>query len=86
MPVAGVLARANVLPRRARGAAAGIALLAVSYVLGTFQLMNVYGIDASAALAVAVVPFVVPDVVKVAMSVGVAERINRALGAVAEGR
>lgn len=86
MPVAGVLARANVLPRRARGAAAGTALLAVSYVLGTFQLMNVYGIDASAALAVAVVPFVVPDVVKVAMSVGVAERINRALGAVAEGR
>ena len=86
MPVAGVLARANVLPRRAHGAAAGIALLAVSYVLGTFQLMNVYGIDASAALAVAVVPFVVPDVVKVAMSVGVAERINRALGAVAEGR
>lgn len=86
MPVAGAVAHADVLPRRARGVAAGIALLAVSYVLGTSQLMNVYGIDAPAALAVAVVPFVVPDVVKVAMSVGVAERINRALGAVAEGR
>lgn len=58
----------------------------MSYVLGAFQLMKVYGIDAPAALAVAVVPFVVPDVVKVVMSVGVAERINRALGAVAEGR
>ena len=86
MPVAGVLARANVLPRRARGAAAGIALLAVSYVLGTFQLMNVYALDAPAALAVAVVPFVVPDVVKVALSVGVAERVCRALGTAAEGR
>ena len=72
------------LPRRARGVAAGIALLAVSYVLGTFQLMNVYGIDAPAALAVAVAPFVVPDVVKVVASVGVAERINRVLGATAE--
>ena len=86
MPVAGAVAHADVLPRRARGVAAGIALLAVSYTLGTLQLMNVYGIDAPAALAVAVVPFVVPDVVKVAMSVSVAERINRALGAVAEGR
>lgn len=85
MPVAGAVAHADVLPRRARGVAAGIVLLAVSYVLGTFQLMNVYGIDAPAALAVAVVPFVVPDVVKVVMSVGVAERVCRALG-MAEGR
>ena len=86
MPVAGAVMRASLLPRRARGVAAGIALLAVSYVLGTIQLMNVYAIDAPAALAVAVLPFVVPDVVKVVMSVGVAERINRALGTVAEGR
>lgn len=61
--------------------ASGLVLLAVSYVLGTLQLMNVYALDAPAALAVAVVPFVVPDVIKVAMSVGVAERVNRALGA-----
>lgn len=84
MPVAGAVAHANVMPRRARGVAAGIALLAVSYVLGTIQLMNVYALDAPAALAVAVVPFVVPDVAKVALSVGVAERVNRALGAAAE--
>lgn len=83
MPVAGAVAHVDVLPRRARGVAAGIALLAVSYVLGTFQLMHVYALDAPAALAVAVVPFVVPDVVKVAASVGVAERIRRALGAAA---
>ena len=84
MPVAGAVMHANVLPRRARGVAAGIALLVVSYVLGTLQLMNVYALDAPAALAVAVVPFVVPDVVKVVASVGVAERVNRALGATAE--
>ena len=81
MPVAGAIAHANALPRRARGVAGGVALLAVSYVLGTIQLMNVYALDAPAALAVAVVPFVVPDVAKVALSVGVAERVNRALGA-----
>lgn len=86
MPVAGAVMRASLLPKRAREVAAGIAMLAVSYVLGTLQLMNVYALDAPAALAVAVVPFVVPDVVKVVASVGVAERINRALGTVAEGR
>ena len=83
MPVAGAVMHANVLPRRACGVAAGVALLAVSYVLGTLQLMNVYALDAPAALAVAVVPFVVPDVVKVAASVGVAGRGNPALGAAA---
>ena len=80
MPVAGAIMRAGALPRRARGVAAGVALLAVSYVLGTFQLMNVYALDAPAALAVAVVPFVVPDVAKVVASVGVAERVCRAVG------
>lgn len=81
MPVAGAVAHASALPRRVRSVASGVVLLAVSYVLGTLQLMNVYALDAPAALAVAVVPFVVPDVIKVAMSVGVAERVNRALGA-----
>ena len=55
----------------------------MSYVLGTAQLMNVYALDAPAALAVAVAPFVVPDVAKVALSVGVEERVNRALGTAA---
>lgn len=35
-------------------------------------------------LSFAVVPFVVPDAIKVALSVGVAERVNRALGATLE--
>lgn len=83
MPVAGVVMRSGLLPRRARGALAGVALLAVSYVLGTLQLMNVYAIDAPAALVVAVVPFVVPDMVKIMASVGVAERVCRALGTTA---
>ena len=83
MPVAGAIAHASVLPRRTRGALAGVALLAVSYVLGTLQLMNVYALDAPAALAVAVAPFVVPDMVKVMASVGVAERVCRALGTTA---
>lgn len=83
MPVAGAVAHADVLPRRARGVAAGLVLLAVSYVLGTLQLMHVYALDAPAALAVAVAPFVVPDMVKVVASVSVAERICRSLGTTA---
>lgn len=35
-------------------------------------------------LGFAVVPFVVPDAIKVALSVDVAERVNRALGATLE--
>lgn len=84
MPVAGTLAHACALPRRARGVAAGAALLSVSYALGTFQLMNAYALSAEAALAMAVVPFVVPDVAKVVASVGVAASVNQALGAAAE--
>ena len=86
MPIAGLIAHAEALPRRVRGIAAGLALLAVSYVLGTIQLMNVSALGVEAALALAVVPFVIPDVVKIVMSVPVAESVNRALGAAAARR
>lgn len=79
-PVAGAISHAGALPERARGALGGIALLAVSYALGTFQLMSLYALDAPAALALAVAPFVVPDVAKVALATGAARRIRRALG------
>lgn len=78
---AAALMRAEALPRRARAAMSGAVLLAVSYLFGTVQLMGVYSLSAPAALASGVLPFVVPDTLKVAASVSVADSIGRALGA-----
>lgn len=43
------------------------ALVLVSYVCGTVQLMTLMNLDLAGALAIAVIPFVVPDAVKVAI-------------------
>ena len=43
------------------------ALVLVSYVCGTVQLMALMNLDLAGALAIAVIPFVVPDAVKVAV-------------------
>lgn len=43
------------------------ALVFVSYVCGTVQLMALMNLDLAGALAIAVIPFVVPDAVKVAV-------------------
>ena len=62
--------------------AAGCVLVA-SYAAGTIQLMAVLGVGPAAALGSAVVPFVVPDLVKTAVGVTAGRRVRRALGAVA---
>ena len=43
------------------------ALLFVSYACGTVQLMMLMGLDLMGALAIAVIPFVLPDAVKIAV-------------------
>lgn len=63
-------------------AAAGCVLVA-SYAAGTIQLMAVLDVGLVAALGSAVVPFVVPDLVKTAVGVTAGRRVRRALGAVA---
>lgn len=57
------------------------ALLVISYVLGTAQLVIVGSMALPAALAVAVLPFVVPDIVKAAAGVALARAVSRALPA-----
>ena len=67
-----------------RPVAAGLGcavLLLVSYVLGTLQIMAVGGMELPAALAVAVLPFVVPDIVKLIVACALARAVNRALAA-----
>lgn len=59
--------------------AAGGVLL-VSYLAGTLQLIVALGTGPLAALASAVVPFVVPDVVKLLVGVSAGRRVRAALG------
>ena len=67
------------IPERAREALAVTSMLLVSYALGTVQLMALLGLDASSALAVAVLPFVVPDALKLAVGVSVGRAVRRAV-------
>lgn len=52
------------VPHFARALAGDAALLVISYVCGTIQLMGVASLDVAGALAIAVIPFIVPDIVK----------------------
>ena len=69
---------------RARATMADVAgvivMIAASYALGLVRLMDVTGMTVTEGLAVAVVPFIVPDVVKAAVAIGIAGAVRRAGG------
>lgn len=71
--------RAAAIPEPLRGWLGAGLLLLTSYACGTVQLMTVMGMSAEAALAAAVLPFIVPDVAKALVGVGVGYRARRAL-------
>lgn len=75
---AGIL-RLEALPERVREAMAVVVMLLVAYALGTLQLMVLLGVGPVEALAMAVLPFVVPDLVKLAVGVSVGRAVRRAL-------
>lgn len=79
MVAATAIARIERLPQTARDVLSRGALLLISYALGTAQLMVVGSLALPAALAVAVLPFAVPDVVKMAVGVIIARAVARAL-------
>ncbi len=56
-----------------------IALLFISYVCGTAQLMIVASMDIAPALAAAVLPFIIPDAVKLAVGASIGAAVARAL-------
>ena len=82
MVPAATIVHAESLPARLRVPLGAAVLLAICYALGTVQLMAVSGMDVYAALAAAVLPFIVPDVAKAAVSIMLAAAINRATAAV----
>ena len=68
------------LPVYARVLVADVAMLLVAYACGTVQLMAVTGMGLGPALAVAVVPFIIPDAVKLAVGARVGCAVARATG------
>ena len=69
--------QAEGLPERGRVVLGAVVLLAICYTLGTIQLMLVGNLSVVAALSAAVLPFVIPDALKVAASMVCARAINR---------
>lgn len=67
------------IPSHLRDVIAAGCMLLVSYALGTIQLMFVMGTTLPGALAVAVVPFIVPDILKIVCGVQIGRRVRRAL-------
>ena len=57
----------------------GVALLVISYVCGTAQLMVVGSMGVAPAMAAAVLPFILPDAAKLAIGVGVGCAVDKAL-------
>lgn len=63
----------------ARGYAACLACLLVSYACGWAQLMLVAGMGPGAAFLTAIAPFIVPDLVKLGAAVAVAQAVRHAM-------
>lgn len=62
------------------GIAAGLIFVIVSYAIGTIQYTFVAHVGVEVALAACVIPFVVPDVIKVVLGVACAQAVVSALG------
>lgn len=70
----------------ARGFAACLAFLLVSYACGWIQLMAVAGMGPLPAFLAAIAPFIVPDLAKLAVAVVVALAVRRALPSLRKAR
>ena len=80
----GLISRASASPRLG-DALGALTMLLTSYAAGTAQLALVLGVSAPAAATLAVLPFIGPDVLKLAVGVSVGQAVRRALGQVPEG-
>ena len=74
------LLRLRAVPDAARHALCSMVMLATSYALGTAQLAAYLSVSLPAAALSAVVPFVLPDVIKLGVGVAAGLRVRRALG------
>ena len=68
------------MPELARLLFADVAMLLIAYACGTVQLMAVAQLSLPGALAVAVIPFIIPDAVKLFVGASIGLAAHRALG------
>ena len=71
--------RIESLPERLREAIGSAAMLLISYAWGTAQLMVVMSMTLPGALAFAVAPFAIPDIVKLAAGIQIGRAVRRAV-------
>ena len=69
------------MPEPWREAFGTAGMLLISYAWGTAQLMVVMGMTLPAALALAVAPFVIPDIIKLTAGIQIGRTVRRALRA-----
>lgn len=81
-----LIQRMRPLPQNARDLAGAISMLLLSYLFGVLQLIFMLGLTPAAAVAAAVAPFVVPDIIKLCVGVACGRTVRRALGSRAEGQ
>ncbi len=79
--LAGLVAKAleGRLAAYPRSLACAAALVLVSYACGTVQLMALMNLDLMGALAIAVIPFILPDAVKIAVGARLGCTVARAI-------
>ena len=83
MVTAAVLMRVlpDCLPLFGRALIADATMLLISYVCGTVQLMAVGSMGVAPALAAAVLPFIIPDAIKLAVGARIGCSVRKALAA-----
>ncbi len=80
MMLSAAILRLRVIPQRIREMLAALAMLLVSYALGTLQAMALLDLDLVATLSVTVLPFVIPDAIKLVLGVSAGRVVRRAIG------
>ncbi|WP_418722861.1 biotin transporter BioY [Enorma sp.] len=73
--------RLETVPEPLREAFGAAGMLLISYAWGTAQLMVVMGMTLPAALALAVAPFVILDIIKLTVGIQIGRAVRRALRA-----
>lgn len=80
MVLAAAILRISAILEHAREVLAVLVMLLVSYALGTLQAMVILNLDLVATLSVTVLPFVVPDAIKLVLGVSAGRVVRRAMG------
>ena len=71
--------RLETVPERLREVLGAAGMLLISYAWGTAQLMFVMNTSLPAALALAVAPFVIPDIIKLGVGIQIGRAVRRAM-------